>query len=87
MTITLRPQTETLLREAADRAGQSADTLADDLLAQVLAEQARDFEESCAAIAEALADESGDTAFEEYVAQERRERPMAAPGDTAGTAG
>lgn len=74
MTITVSRQTEARLLDAAERLGQDADALADDLLAQALEEEARDFEESCAAIAEALADESGDMPFEEYVAQERRKR-------------
>ncbi len=74
MTITVSQQTEVLLLDAAKRLGLDADALADDLLALALEEEARDFEESCAAIAEALADESGDMPFKEYVAQERQKR-------------
>ena len=62
MTITLSPQTATLLKEEAERQGQDADALADALLQSALEEAARDFEESCAAIAEGFADiEAGRT--------------------------
>ncbi len=75
MTITLSPQTETLLREQANRAGQDADTFADTLLQDVLAEAARDFEESCAAISEALAgDPADDMPLEQYREQFEAQR-------------
>ena len=75
MTITLSPQTETLLKEQAERLGQDADTLADALLQSVLEETARAFEESCQAVAEALAgDPADDMPFEEYRAQFEAER-------------
>lgn len=62
MTITLSPQTETLLKEQAEHLGQDADTLADELLQSALEGVARDFEESCAAIAEGFTDiEAGRT--------------------------
>jgi hypothetical protein len=86
MTITLSPQTEALLKEQAGRLGQDADTLADRLLHGALMEAARDFEESCAAIAEALeSDPANDISFEEYQAQfeaereARRQKRAAAP--------
>ncbi len=76
MTITLSPQTETLLKAQADRLGQDLDAYADLLLQSVLEEDARDFEESCAAIAESLADiEAGRTySLEEVRAQFETER-------------
>ena len=49
MTITISPQTETLLRDEAGRLGQNADSLADVLLQSVLAEARQDFEETCQA--------------------------------------
>ena len=66
MTVTLSPQTGALLQEQSGRFGQDADTLADTLL-----QQARDYEETCQAIAEGLADmEAGRTvSFEEVQAQ------------------
>lgn len=75
MTITISPQTEALLKEQAGRMAQDADTLADTLLQSALEEAARDFEESCAAIAEALAsDPADDLSLEEYRAQFEAER-------------
>jgi len=76
MTITLSPQTETMLKEQAGRLGQDADAYAAALLQDVLEEAARDFEESCAAIAESLADiEAGRTySLEEVRAQFEAER-------------
>jgi hypothetical protein len=75
MTITISPQTETLLKEQAVRMGQDADVLADTLLQDLLAASAHDFEESCAAISEALAgDPADDISFDEYRAQFETER-------------
>lgn len=62
MTISISPQTETLLKQQAGRLGQDADTLADTLLQSALEEATRDFEEACQAIEEGLADaEAGRT--------------------------
>lgn len=71
MTVTLSPITEALLQEQAGRFGQDRDTLADSLLQQALEEAARDYEETCQAIAEGLADmEAGRTVpFAEVRAQ------------------
>ena len=71
MTVTLSPQTETLLSEQAQRTGQDADALADALLQEVLADAAHDYEETVQAIAEGLADvEAGRTvSFAEARAQ------------------
>lgn len=88
MTITLSPQTETLLREQAAALGKDADTLANSLLQNALEDAARDFEESCAAIAEGFADiEAGQTVsleearaqFEARRAERRRQREASAP--------
>ena len=79
MTVTISPRTETLLTEQASRTGQDAGRLADILLQQVLEEATRDFEEACAAIAEALAsDPREDISLEQYQAQfeaKRNARP------------
>jgi predicted transcriptional regulator len=82
MTITLSPQTETLLQEQAERLGQDATTLADTLLQRALEDAARDFEESCAAIAEGFADiEAGRTvSLEEARAQFEASGPNDASG-------
>jgi len=71
MTITISPQTEAMLQEQSGRFGQDTDTLADSLLQQALEDAARDYEETCEAIAEGLADmEAGRTvSFEEVRAQ------------------
>ncbi|MBV9848528.1 MAG: hypothetical protein JO250_02455 [Armatimonadetes bacterium] len=75
MTVTISPETESLLREQAGRMGQDADVLADTLPQQALAEAARDFEESCTAIAEALAgDPAHDIPLEQYQARFEAER-------------
>jgi predicted transcriptional regulator len=71
MTVTLSPRTETLLQEQSGRLGQDKHTLADMLLQQALEEAALDYEETCQAIAEGLADmEAGRTvSFEEVRAK------------------
>ncbi len=71
MTITISPQTEAMLQEQSGRFGQDTDTLADSLLQRALEDAARDYEETCEAIAEGLADmEAGRTvSFEEVRAQ------------------
>ena len=71
MTITLSSTTEALLQEQAGRFGQDRDMLADSLLQQALEDAARDYEETCEAIAEGLADmEAGRTvSLEEVRAQ------------------
>lgn len=56
MAVTLSPQTEALLRDQAHRLGQSPDLLADALLLGALQSARDDFEETCQAIAEGLAD-------------------------------
>lgn len=62
MAITISPHTETLLREQAGRLGQDVDSFADTLLQNVLEENSREFEETCQAITEGLADaEAGRT--------------------------
>ena len=78
MTVTLSPQTGALLQEQSGRFGQGTDALADALLQQALEDAARDYEETCQAIAQGLADvEAGRTiSFEEALA--RREAQKAA---------
>lgn len=62
MTVTLRPQTQALLQEQAGCLGQKADALADALLLSALRTAREDYEETCQAIAEGLADvEAGRT--------------------------
>lgn len=76
MTITLSGKTQELLEKQAIIMGESADNIADDLLSVALEAKNRDFEESCAAIAETLDDDSGDISLEDIIAQERaRPRP------------
>ena len=74
MTVTLSPQTEALLHEQSGRFG--TDTLADALLQQALEDEAMDYEETCQAIAEGLADmDAGRTIpFEEVRAQWEAEK-------------
>ena len=75
MTITISPQTETMLKEQAGRTGQNADLLADAMLQEMLLESAHDFEEACAAISEALAsDPADDISLDEYRAQFKADR-------------
>ncbi len=67
MTLTLSPQTETLLQEHAGLLGQEAEELADALLLDALEAARQDYEETCQAIAEGFADiDAGRTvSFEE----------------------
>lgn len=78
MTLTLSPQTETLLQEHAGLLGQEATGLADALLLDALEAARQDYEETCQAIAEGLAQvEAGQTvSFKE--AWEGREARRAA---------
>lgn len=66
MTITLKPSTEAMLREKAQQSGQDLDTLADTLLADSLAAQAREDEETAVAVSKAMA-----------AAEAGQEKPMA----------
>ncbi len=75
MIITLAPQTETKLRELADREGQDVTALVDMLLAASVEAAERDFEEACAAIASSLAsDPKLDISIEDYQAQFKMQR-------------
>ena len=67
MTVTLSPQTETLLLEYAGLLGKEANELADALLLDALEAARQDYEETCQAIAEGFADiDAGRTiSFEE----------------------
>ena len=67
MTVTLSPQTETLLQETGWTLGQEARALADALLLDALEAAELDYEETCQAIAEGFADiDAGRTvSFEE----------------------
>ncbi len=71
MVVTISPQTQALLQEQAGRLGQKADLLADTLLLSALRTVSEDYEETCQAIAEGLADiEAGRTvSFEDARAQ------------------
>ena len=66
MAITLTPETEAKLRETAWHEGQDADSLADAMLAEVLAPRAQEFEEDITAVQEAW-----------VAVREGRERPFA----------
>lgn len=76
MTITISPQTEAMLQEQSGRYGQDKDTLADSLLQQALEDAARDYEETCQAIAEGFADiDAGHTiSFEEALARREAQK-------------
>ena len=67
MTLTLSSKTGTLLQQQAGLLGEEPNSLADALLQLALEESARDYEETCQAIAEGLAEaEAGRTvSFEE----------------------
>lgn len=86
MTVTLSPRTETLLQEQSGRFGQDTDTLADMLLQQALEDAARDYEETCQAIADGLAQvKAGQTvSFEEVRAQWEAEKAARRSRATAG---
>ncbi len=86
MTVTLSPRTETLLQEQSGRFGQDTDMLADTLLQQALEDAARDYEETCQAIADGFAQvEAGQTvSFEEVRAQWEAEKAARRSGATAG---
>ncbi len=76
MTLTLSPQTETLLQEHAGLLGQEARELADALLLDALEAARLDYEETCQAIAEGFADvDAGRTIlFEEVRARWEAEK-------------
>ena len=85
MTVTLSPHTGALLQEQSGRFGQDTDTLADALLQQALEDAARDYEETCQAIAEGLAQvEAGQTiSFEEVRAQWEADKAVRRSGAAA----
>lgn len=86
MIITLAPQTETKLRELADREGQDVTTLVDMLLAASVEAAERDFEEACAAIASSLAsDPKLDISFKDYQARFELEREAHWPNQSGRT--
>ncbi len=70
MTITLDPDMEARLREKALREGQEPDVVAKMLLADVLDADAREHQESVAAIREALESGPGKP-IEQYIAEQR----------------
>lgn len=86
MTVTLSSHTGALLQEHSGRFGQDTDALADALLQQALEDAARDYEETCQAIADGLAQvEAGQTvSFEEIRAQWEAEKAARRSGATAG---
>ncbi len=77
MTITLAPENEEKLRETAQREGQDADALANAMLAEVLAQRAREFEEDIAAVQEAwvAVREGRERPFAEFMAEHRQRFP------------
>ena len=78
MTITLKPKTEALLREKAQQDGQDLDTLVDMLLADRLEAQAREDEETGAAVSNAMAAaEAGrEKPLAQYLAEQRLKRGL-----------
>ncbi len=71
MTITLDPEMEDSLREKAQREGRDPDAVAKMLLKDVLQAEARKYEESIAALQQALASERGKP-MEQYLAEQRQ---------------
>lgn len=70
MTITLDPDMEARLREKALREGQEPDVVAKMLLADVLDADTREYQESVAAVREALEAGTGKP-IEQYIAEQR----------------
>lgn len=56
MTVSISSQTQELLREQAGRLGEKPDALADTLLLEALRASREEYEETCRAITEGLAD-------------------------------
>ena len=84
MTITLKPETEERLRVTALREGQDADTLAETLLAEVLAQREEEFAEDIAAVQEAWTaiHEGRVRPFQEFLAEHRQRFPDPASTET-----
>lgn len=82
LTINLAPETAAYLREKAARQGQDAETVAQVTLAETLAWEAHDFEETVAGIQRGLdaAAEGRERPFEDYVADVQRRRQERAQG-------
>ncbi len=82
MAIVLKPETEEKLRQTAQWEGQDVDTLADALLAEVLAQRERKFTENVVAVQEAWAAvrEGRERPFAEFMADHRRRFPDSTPG-------
>ena len=80
MTITLAPDNEEKLRETAAREGQDADTFANALLAEVLAQREREFDEDIAAVQEAWVaiKEGRERPYAEFAAEMRQKYSNAA---------
>ncbi len=70
MTITLDPETETMLREKARREGQEPQSVAKMLLANSLEADAQEYRETVEAIRVALASGPGKP-IEQYIAEQR----------------
>jgi hypothetical protein len=81
MAIVLKPETEEKLRQTAQWEGQDADTLADALLAEVLAQREREFAEDIAAVQEAwvAVHEGRERPYTEFMADHRRRFPDPVP--------
>lgn len=80
MTITIVPENEEKLRETAAREGQDTDTFANALLAEVLAQREREFEEDIAAVQEAWTaiKEGRERPYSEFMAEMRQKHPILA---------
>jgi len=87
MTITLEPETESKLSEKAKREGRTIDALANDLLAEILEQEAREFAQNVAAIKEGFeAIAAGkEKPLEQYIAEQREKRglPESWPSSTS----
>ena len=82
MTITLPPETETTLREQANREGLDVDTFANALLVEALEQKARDYAEAVRAIQEGLdaVQQGRERPFEEFLAEHQARYGVAGPG-------
>lgn len=80
MTITPAPETGARIQQIALREGQDADALANAMLAEVLAQRERDFEEDIAAVQEARVAirEGRERPSAEFMAEHRQRFPDAA---------
>ena len=77
MTLNIAPETETRLREMAQREGQDVDTFTEALLTDALAERARQLTDDADAVREALqaVQEGRERPFTEFLAEHQARHP------------